>query len=124
MDVLVVTLFDIPHVGGLSTHVQLLLDGLRRRGDSVRLIEGGRSRVGKWRKALHYAAAGFDRDRYRVRVLRNRLRLVADAVAAEVRRRRPDVIHSHDALASAAVATAQLTHPMPPLIQTVHGPAL
>ena len=121
MDILIATIFRIPHVGGLSTHVQLLIDGLRKRGHNVRLIDLADATCARWQKGLLFAASGFNRDAYRAAVLRFQLSRLERAVRREVRRSRPDVIHCHDAMASFGAAEARSGVP---LVQTVHGPML
>jgi glycosyltransferase involved in cell wall biosynthesis len=123
MDVLIVTSLEIPHAGGLSTHVQLLLEELRAHGHTVRLIEGKQTSQSKPRKLALLLASGGHRDRYRASAFWDHVKSIQRAVKSELGRRKPDLVHSHDAAASAAIATSAALARIP-LVQTVHGPML
>ena len=123
MNILVISSFAIPHVGGLSTHVQLLVAGLRGRRHDVRLIEGGRTTTSSWARVMYRLATFPSRDRYRAWVHRRQVAAMCCAIGEEIGQWRPDLIHSHDPYASEAAVRAMDSTGIP-LVQTVHGPAL
>ena len=114
----------IPHVGGLSTHFQLLERTLGQSGALFGAVTGNdidhglaqKVRLGIWRLA--------GADVARTKTLDASLQLLAEKVQhLLLRGDTPDVIHCHDPLAGVAVHLA-LRHAAIsiPVIQTVHGP--
>jgi glycosyltransferase involved in cell wall biosynthesis len=114
--VLLVTSWKIPHVGGASTHIEVLTAALRDRG----MLHGLVTLTG--RRTLRYVLgrvlqpdAAFARaqemalERLRCTV---RDRLTESDV--------PSVLHTHDPGATCSAARARGR--LPPIVQTVHGP--
>ena len=121
--ILIVTQQLIPHVGGLSTHVQDLLVGLSSLGHSVRLVHGGQAAPSVRTRLLHLVVSVGNRDQFAALNLTSTMRNITLLVKRAVREVRPELVHAHDVYASHAVLNA-LEGSQVPLVQTVHGPAL
>jgi glycosyltransferase involved in cell wall biosynthesis len=114
-----VTSFSIPHIGGASSHFELLERELRRRALLAGKVTGSMasSWIGIRAAAALGARAGWERPRAAllVRMVRRLARLLTtEAQAPET------LFHCHDPLASCAVL--EILRPGDSLVQTVHGP--
>jgi glycosyltransferase involved in cell wall biosynthesis len=107
----------------LSTHVVDLMSGLRREGHQVRLVHGGMATPPRSLRLVRAALARGNRDRYGAWHTRAALSLLRERVEQQLKAMAPDVLHCHDPLAGAAVASA-VGGTSRPVIETVHGPAL
>lgn len=123
--VLLVSAQTIPHVGGLSTHFQLLERQLGRSAALFGVITGGDIHHGL-AQALRLGIsrlAGTDVTR------RNSLEASVQCLSEKLQSMLrggeiPDLIHCHDPLATVAAITASARAAISiPVIQTVHGPA-
>ncbi|HVI48417.1 MAG TPA: glycosyltransferase family 4 protein [Chitinophaga sp.] len=123
MKVLITTQQRIPHSGGLSTHVEILIAELKANGHEVRLIQGGMAQSPKWAKALRLLLTLGDKNRFVSQNFKAVLHRITQLVTAEISHFKPDVIHTHDVYASYAVLQCRNLNGTP-VIQTVHGPAL
>src|ERR1039457_3230715 len=125
MRILLVSSQIIPHVGGLSTHFQLLERTLGKSGTLSGAVTGGDihfglvQRVGLGLSRLANAEVG------RATILDASLRRLSDKLQILLKGSEiPDVIHCHDALASVAAHQAVRSAAVSvPVVQTVHGPA-
>jgi glycosyltransferase involved in cell wall biosynthesis len=123
MKVLIVTQQRIPHSGGLSTHVEILIAELKSNGHEVKLIQGGMAQPPKWEKAIRMLLALGDNNKFVSSNFKHTLNRISQLVTAEIGQFKPDVIHTHDVYASYAVQQCRNLNGIP-VIQTVHGPAL
>lgn len=123
MKILVVTQQKIPHSGGLSTHVEILMDALKNAGHEAHLIQGGAAQPSKLSKLFCLLTAFGNKDLYISRNFKAVLKRIKGMVEQELSSFRPDVIHTHDVYASYAVLDA-VKNKNVPVVQTVHGPAL
>ncbi|SEW52479.1 glycosyltransferase family 4 protein [Chitinophaga arvensicola] len=123
MKVLIVTQQRIPHSGGLSTHVEILLAELKSGGHEVRLIQGGMAHSPKWKKAIRLLLAFGSKNKFVSSNFKHTLNRISHLVAREIEQFKPDVIHTHDVYASYSVLKSRNLRSIP-VIQTVHGPAL
>ncbi len=123
MKILIVTQQRIPHTGGLSTHVEFLMSGLRGLGHRVELIQGGRTTPSKGSRLLRMATSLGNRDRYREKIMSAVIDRLGSLFRQQMEAFQPDVVHCHDVYASTAVAGA-LGERGIPFVDTVHGPAL
>jgi glycosyltransferase involved in cell wall biosynthesis len=115
MDVILTSSSAIPHIGGLSTHFQLLERHLLRRGHSVRTVVKKPDPT-----AFRLITRILGRDRSRTELLLATVRTLAQHIQDTCQRTRPDLIHSHDAIATCAAVRA--VGDTVPIVQTVHGP--
>ncbi|HLK67176.1 MAG TPA: glycosyltransferase family 4 protein [Bryobacteraceae bacterium] len=124
MRILLVTSQTIPHVGGLSTHFQLLERSLRQNGMLAGVVTG-RDIVPGFARYTSLCVSRFaGRDVARKRILESCLERLSEILRHTLQGRdSPGLIHCHDPLASAAAhfalrgAAASI-----PVVQTVHGP--
>jgi glycosyltransferase involved in cell wall biosynthesis len=123
MKILIASQQLIPHIGGLSTHVEFLMAHLRQRGHSVALVEGSSAEGPPW---LRYALAAQSlgrRDVMRMLRIRAAIKYLRRALERALTESWPDLIHCHDPFALVAVDEALRGQDVP-LVETVHGPAL
>lgn len=113
------TSLAIPHVGGASSHFELLERELRRRGLLSGLVTGSMaaSWIGLRAAAALCVGAGWERPR--ASLLDRTVRKLARLLATEVRAPRT-LFHCHDPLASCAAL--EVRRPGDAVVQTVHGP--
>lgn len=123
LNILIATYHSIPHVGGLSTHVETLMNGLRSREHGVGLVEGGQTASGRLRRLARALCVLGNRDRYSERRLDYAVKTLRERIRQALRISRPDIIHCHDPYAAAAVLDALGPDDIP-IVETVHGPAL
>lgn len=116
---MLVTSFRIPHVGGASSHFELLERELRRRGRFSRTVTGSMasSWVGLRAATALFVRGGWERPRAAIldRTVRELARLLASGREAP-----GTLFHCHDPLASCAAL--QVRRPGDAVVQTVHGP--
>jgi glycosyltransferase involved in cell wall biosynthesis len=117
--VLVVTSFGIPHVGGASTHIELLARALRERGRLQSLIALGNF---AGRRSVGYLLRRITRPDAAIAAALEEARDVLErAIRAELALNRScTVVHAHDPLAAAAASRAR--GPGVALVHTIHGP--
>ncbi|MBI5549659.1 MAG: glycosyltransferase family 4 protein [Deltaproteobacteria bacterium] len=114
--VLLATSWTIPHIGGASTHIEMLAAALRDRGMLQGLVTlAGRRTLRYWVNRVLRPEAAFALAQETA--LESLQRSLGDRLAAEGL---PSVIHSHDPLATCSAARARGR--LPPIVQTVHGP--
>ncbi len=123
MKVLLATQQVIPHEGGLSTHMVDLAAGLERLGHEVRLIHGGQASGSGLARIGRMAASLGDLDRYVCWSMGALLRRLGGLLLREIEAFAPDLVHCHDPYAAATVAGV-IGSGSPPVVETVHGPAL
>lgn len=123
MKILMVTQWDIPHAGGLSTHVQDLTQCLRSEGSDVELIEAGSVKRSKWRCLFSYIRYGGRNESYFVWHIDDIIQGLTKAIGSSLKDRTFDIIHCHDPVASYSAYWALVkANRNIPIIQTVHGP--
>ncbi len=124
------TTFAYPHTGGASTHIDTLIDQLRKHDRDAGVVDGRRTIASRWRRAWTFAGVGLRRDAYHVRMTHRLLdcfthelhkSLAADASI--------NLIHAHDhraclAARRAAEACRDRDGRVVRIVQTVHGPWL
>lgn len=121
MNVLVCTVFKLPHVGGASTHIELLIKTLKGRGVHVSLISGN-DLSWSWCSRFSYVVRrSYSKDRARVHRLDCLVEKMAELIRTAIKRSPIEsVIHCHDPLATCAALRAVSGNM--PIFQTVHGP--
>jgi glycosyltransferase involved in cell wall biosynthesis len=118
--VFVVTSFKVPHTGGASTHIEMLVSVLKERSlfDGILgasgLLGSVSTRIGSLPMRL------FDKDRARASTLESTVRAYSRALMKQVSWGPGLVIHSHDPVATCAVLRCK--EPGCVVVQTVHGP--
>jgi glycogen synthase len=117
MKILITTIFDYPHEGGLSTHVSTLKKGLETRGHDVDVLSF--SQLNPLVRKLYAQAPGFMvnkvnkgkgqliNDKHRMNLLQNHLKNS---------NKQYDVINSQDVYATLASVKSGI-----PTVETVHG---
>jgi glycosyltransferase involved in cell wall biosynthesis len=118
--VLVVTSLPVPHAGGASVHIEMLVSVLRARG----LFEGmvaGPGPVGSLPRRLRSLPRRvLDRDAARAHMLDSIVASQSRAIAKHARGVANLVLHAHDPVATCAALRSEI--PDSTVIQTVHGP--
>ena len=115
------------NAGGPARHVVWLEEGLRARGHRTRLVSG---RVGEGEDDLSRLARDAGLDHAEVASLGAAIRPWGDwtafrEVGREIRRFRPDIVHTHTAKAgTVGRLAAALQVPRPRLVHTFHGHVL
>ena len=123
MNILLTTAFAIPHIGGLSTHFELLARSLDTAGMLAGRIVGQDCAPSKMRKALCALRAFGGKDARRVELLSEMTHLLARSIDGCLASASADLVHCHDALATyAAVNAPAVKERGLPVVQTVHGP--
>lgn len=106
------SIMNIPHCGGVSTHVLLLQKKLADRGIKNRLIDGKVANYQRWITALEAVIKIRDMRtlwiRRRLFLLSQKFKNINDKV---------HFIHAHDPIASVAAIGMKV-----PIITTIHGP--
>jgi glycosyltransferase involved in cell wall biosynthesis len=121
MNIVICTVFEIPHVGGASTHIELLRDSLEKSGIKVSLVSGRDAKLNWIQKANYFVNRVVRKNAARAHLLKFTTKLLSERIAEVIDRLGPNVlIHSHDPLATCAAA--QATKGRHPIVQTVHGP--
>ena len=123
MKILLSSKQEIPHEGGLSTHMEDLHAALLADGHAVELVHGGQTLPGLPSRLLMAAGALGRRDVYLKYANAAQVRRLAGRIARAIGAFKPDLLHCHDVFAAAA-ADAARTGARLPTVQTVHGPAL
>lgn len=123
MNILIISEFPIPHVGGLSTHVEDLIACLKCDGHEVNLIEGTVVNICKFRRLVYVILCGGKNDNYRNFVVRAAIRRMVKKVKRFLENNHVDIIHCHDPIAGYAthLALAKVDLDIP-VIETIHGP--
>jgi len=122
LNILIVTQQQYPHVGGMSTHIGYLLEGLKDLNIKTGVV-AGRGGQPRWSKLLKKAMALGNRDRYARRLFEEQISQLADEIEKKVGEFKPRIIHCHDVFAARATLMAFADNPRP-IILTVHGPML
>jgi glycosyltransferase involved in cell wall biosynthesis len=124
MRVLLISSQVIPHVGGLSTHFQLLEQTLGHSGELTGVLTGGDIAYRLPQKLGLCVSRFAGADVARKRILDTSLERLSEKVQHMLQgRATPDLIHCHDPLASVSAHLALRRTGKPiPIIQTVHGP--
>jgi glycosyltransferase involved in cell wall biosynthesis len=123
MKLLLATSFPIPHVGGLSTHFQMLQGCLSTRNMATTAIT--RNSLARVRPSnlLARAMRIWSRNGSSVVQTREAIHELQKQIELRLRQERIDVIHSHDPLSAVAVLRAVQNHnDRMAVVQTVHGP--
>jgi glycogen synthase len=117
MRVLLTTIFDYPHEGGLSTHMSTLKNGLEARGHQVDVLSFTELNpvIRKaYAQAPGYIASKFKRGAGQLMNDENRKTLIRKQI--EQMQDQYDVINSQDIYSTLAAETTGL-----PVVETVHG---
>jgi glycosyltransferase involved in cell wall biosynthesis len=123
MRVLLITSAAIPHVGGLSTHFELLRKRLAAASMLVGCITAAQARRTPASRLLELMRHPGDAEGRRARAVDVMVERLAVAVAGAMARADVDVLHCHDPLAASAALLAAAESGVPtPVVQTVHGP--
>lgn len=124
MRVLLVTRFQVPHGGGLSSHVEDLILCLTEDGHEVKLIEGSLIKISIWHKLFNcLISCGRTNDTYLYRCLKISLSRLSKLIECLVMNNSFDIIHCHDPVAGYAVHQAlHRSKRQIPVIETIHGP--
>lgn len=121
MKIIICTMFDIPHVGGASTHIELLRDALSKKNFDVVLINGNDARLSFFERLKYLMFRTVNKDVARAMLLRNKVNILGRRIKREVETSNSQVvIHSHDPLATCAASHA--VGMTVAIVQTVHGP--
>ncbi|MBN2138256.1 MAG: glycosyltransferase family 4 protein [Sedimentisphaerales bacterium] len=123
MNFLIVTQYAVPHGGGLSAHVEDLIECMQLKGHNAELIEGRMAAPSKWSKGIYLLLAGGRNDNYRLSLLAGTIKLIARHTSRILNAKSIDLIHCHDPVACYAVK--QVLDRMSrriPIVETVHGP--
>lgn len=119
MHILITTIFDIPHTGGLSTHVETLKAGLEEKGHTVKVLSF--SDVDKLTQLLYVKGPSFIMNR----IIRGkgivwsqqaRKRLLLNNIRKYILKNKVDIINAQDAFATIASSATSL-----PTVMTTHG---
>lgn len=124
MKILIITQQKIPHSGGLSTHIGLLISGLLKKGHEVKLVSGNDCHDGKIKKAIRLVKHFKNDDEVKYKNFKSMLSTLSRKIEKEIIEFQPDVIHSHDVYASYAYYQIDQKHIKATILQTIHGPAL
>ncbi|NQD67472.1 glycosyltransferase family 4 protein [Bacillus haikouensis] len=117
MRILLTTIFDYPHEGGLSTHMSTLKNGLEARGHQVDVLSFTQLNplIRKaYAQAPGYIASKFKRGAGQLMNDENRKTLIRKQI--EQMSDQYDVINSQDVYSTLAAETTGL-----PVVETVHG---
>lgn len=116
------TVFPIPHAGGASTHVELLVSLLRRERIFGKLIRGNDLHQSPCRKLGFILARVVNSDFAKTRLLEHSRNAMAKLMSMERGARDSEdfIIHCHDPLATCAALRSGIRASA--VIQTVHGP--
>jgi len=122
--VFLATTIPMPHVGGSWTHYSYLMSGLSARNALAGALNGRDLRPAWAARGSAIARSLGSRDRYLGQATGLVMQRLMDCIRAKDRNgaARPDVVHTHDPIASWAVK--QSVWRDIPLVQTVHGPLL
>jgi glycosyltransferase involved in cell wall biosynthesis len=118
--VLLVTSSAIPHVGGLSTHFELLESELRRAAVETESVTGNQLADRSFSRRAITRLCGVDYSR--AKTAERFLALLTRRLKKVLHRFDPDMIHTHDAIATCAAFAALRAPGICPVIQTIHGP--
>jgi glycosyltransferase involved in cell wall biosynthesis len=123
MRVLLISSQIIPHVGGLSTHFQLLERTLRKNGMLAGVITGRDCSGGLAHRVGLCVSRLVNADAALRRALNSSLERLSEALGHVLQNHgAPDLIHCHDPLAAVAAHQTLGGGTSIPVIQTVHGP--
>ncbi|MFG6114137.1 glycosyltransferase family 4 protein [Halobacillus sp. MO56] len=117
MKILITTIFDYPHEGGLSSHISTLKEGLEERGHTVDVLSF--SDLGSLKKKLFAQAPGYIVNRFKKghgQLLNDLQRKKLLEKALKEKAGDYDVINSQDIFATLASASTGV-----PVVATVHG---
>lgn len=121
MKVLVCTVMAIPHIGGASTHIELLMSVLQKSGVFLGLINGNDIRVTTSARLLYICQRILEKDRARASYLTSALDRMTKRIKKIVTMDTDNlIIHCHDPLATCAALRPKLAGVS--VVQTVHGP--
>lgn len=121
--VLLATHFPIPHIGGASTHIELLARELSQRQRLVGLVSGIHQHV--IRRTVCRVRRRLLGDLGRVLDLKAAVSSLAARLASSARVcSRPLVVHCHDPIAACAALRCRQSINDFRIVQTVHGPWL
>ncbi|WP_173915593.1 glycosyltransferase family 4 protein [Halobacillus sp. Marseille-Q1614] len=117
MKVLITTIFDYPHEGGLSTHVTTLKKGLETSGHTVDVLSI--SNISTWKKKLLAQGPGFlmnklKKGKGQLTNDKQRMKLLAELIKDH--EHHYDIINSQDIFATLASLETNL-----PVVATIHG---
>ncbi|WP_028784046.1 glycosyltransferase family 4 protein [Thalassobacillus devorans] len=117
MKILITTIFDYPHEGGLSSHVSTLKEGLEERGHTVDVLSF--SDLGSLKKKVLAQAPGYIVNRFKKghgQLLNDLQRKKLLEEALKDKASNYDVINSQDIFATLASTATDV-----PVVATVHG---
>ncbi|MCK1994471.1 glycosyltransferase family 4 protein [Peribacillus muralis] len=117
MNILITTIFDYPHEGGLSSHITTLKKGLMSRGHTVDVLSF--SQLPQLKKKMLAQAPGFLMNKVKQgsgQLFNDRQRQKLLATALKSLDKHYDVINAQDIFATLASVESGI-----PTVQTVHG---
>jgi glycosyltransferase involved in cell wall biosynthesis len=123
LKILIVTQQKVPFIGGLSTHIEVLIKALTESGHELRLVQGGCLHSPKWLKLCRLLLTLGNRDKFNVLNFKALLANLTVAIEKQIFDFKPDLIHSHDVYASYCICHSKKPNRIP-FIHTMHGPAL
>ncbi len=125
MNILVVTQFPIPHGGGLSVHIEELLNCFRIQNYQYELIDGRSLSLSQYeRKVLMFLSLGI-RDIYRKNIIKKSISSLCKLITSKINSNSFNMIHCHDPIASyAASLVIEKTRRNIPIVETIHGPLM
>jgi glycosyltransferase involved in cell wall biosynthesis len=118
-EILLVTSWPFPHVGGVSSHLELLSSKLGISKSEVINFAHVCKEMGMGPRGLIYAF----RKRIRKAMKRENISLFAEALATLLSREHSEIVHCHDAMATwAALRAKAKSREILKIVSTVHGP--
>lgn len=119
MKLLIMTSYDYPHLGGLSTHITTLKAGLEQRGHQVDVLSF--SDVPNWKKQMIARGPAFALNKIKqgagyVWTLKRRRDFLKELVKERLAGKSYDLINAQDVYATMAALTTGI-----PSVSTVHG---
>ncbi|QWC22598.1 glycosyltransferase family 4 protein [Bacillus haikouensis] len=117
MNILITTIFDYPHEGGLSTHVATLKNGLEARGHKVDVLSF--TQLNPLLRKAYAQAPGFIASKFKPgsgQLMNDENRMTLIRKQLERLKNEYDVINSQDVYATLAAESTGL-----PVVETVHG---
>ncbi|WP_082233335.1 glycosyltransferase family 4 protein [Halobacillus massiliensis] len=117
MRILLTTIFDYPHEGGLATHVSTLKKGLEANGHSADVLSF--SNIPSWKKKFIAQGPGYvinklNKGKGQLVNDKKRMQLLAELIKEQ--QSHYDIINSQDVFATLAALETKL-----PVVATVHG---
>ncbi|MFC0187330.1 glycosyltransferase family 4 protein [Fictibacillus aquaticus] len=119
MNILLTTVFDYPHAGGLSTHVTTLKAGLEARGHSVDVVsisDASPAKIKMMAQGPSFVINKVAKGKGIIWSRKARQRILAQLIKEKVKTKKYDVINAQDTYATFASLESGV-----PVVSTVHG---